>query len=79
MKQLQTGNGTELHLVKYYETFYPYRIEQFLHDKFKDKHQLGEWFKLSIEDINSFETLCNDYEQIIDALKDNPFFKKKLR
>ena len=24
MKQLQTGNGTELHLVKYHETFFPY-------------------------------------------------------
>ena len=51
MKQLQTGNGTELHLVNYYETFYPYRIETFLHNKFHNKREHGEWFRLNIDDI----------------------------
>ena len=79
MKQLQTGNGTELHLVKYHETSYPYRIEQFLHNNFKNKQEHGEWFRLSNEDISSFETLCSKYEEIIDSMKDNPFFNKNLR
>ena len=78
MKQLQTGNGTELHLVKFHETFYPYRIEQFLHTHFKNKHELGEWFNLDIADISNFDELCLKYESIINAMKDNPFFKKTL-
>ena len=44
MKQLQTGNGCELHIVNYHETNYPYRMEQLLHNKFANKRQMGEWF-----------------------------------
>ena len=79
MKQLQTGNGTELHLVSYYETFYPYRIERFLHNKFHNKQQLGEWFRLDINDIVSFKETCKEFEQLIEIMKDNPFFTKNLR
>ena len=60
MKQLQTGNGTELHLVNYYETFYPYRIETFLHNKFHNKREHGEWFRLNIDDIISFKETCKE-------------------
>ena len=79
MKQLQTGNGTELHLVSYYETFYPYRIERFLHNKFYNKQQHGEWFRLDINDIVSFKETCKEFEQVIEVMKDNPFFAKNLR
>lgn len=79
MKQLQTGNGTKLHLVKYHETFFPYRIEQYLHSKFSDKRKEGEWFSLTIDDIQLFSELCEEYEQLIETLKDNPFFVKTLR
>ena len=79
MKQLQTGNGTELHLVNYHQTFYPYRIEQMLHNRFSDKREMGEWFRLNIDDISSFKEICEKFEEIIDLMKDNPFFIKKLR
>jgi hypothetical protein len=79
MKQLQTGNGTELHIVNYHETYYPFRIEAFLHKRFFSKNQHGEWFELTVEDIMSFEKYCQEYEKIIEELKDNPFFAKQLR
>lgn len=79
MKQLQTGNGTELHLVNYHQTFYPYRIEQMLHNRFSHKREVGEWFRLNIDDISSFKEICENFEEIIDLMKDNPFFIKKLR
>ena len=78
MKQLQTGNGTELHLVNYHETFYPYRIETFLHNKFHHKREHGEWFRLGINDITSFKKICEEFENVIEILKDNPFFTKNL-
>lgn len=78
MKQLQTGNGCELHLIKIHETFYPYRIEKMLHNKFFSKREEGEWFRLETEDVLSFEKICNNLEETIEALKDNPFFNKNL-
>ena len=79
MKKLQTGNATELFLVNYHETNYPYRIESMLHNHFKSQNVLNEWFELSKEDILGFTKLCNDMEKRIEALKDNPFFSKNLR
>lgn len=79
MKQLQTGNGTELHLVNYHQTYYPYRIEQLLHNNFHHKREHGEWFRLDIEDISSFKDLCQEFEDLIEVMKDNPFFSKNLR
>ena len=79
MKQLQTGNGTELHLVTYHETFYPYRMERLLHNKFARKREHGEWFRLDINDISSFKSTCQEFEELIEIMKENPFFAKKLR
>lgn len=79
MKQLQTGNGSELHLVKYYQTFYPFTIEQFMHNKFFKERQHGEWFTLTTEDIHNFQKYCEEYEELIEKLKENPFFAKNLR
>lgn len=79
MKQLQTGNGTELHITNFHETFYPYRIEKYLHAKFSSKREHGEWFHLNLEDINSFKDECEKYEEIIESLSENQFFQKNLR
>lgn len=79
IKQLQTGNGNEIHLVSYYETFYPFRIEKFLHNKFLSKKTHGEWFDLNLDDISHFTENCKYFEYIINSLKDNPFFIKNLR
>lgn len=78
MKQLQTGNGTELHITNFHETFYPFSIEKYLHTKFTSKREHGEWFRLDIDDINSFSEECDKYEKIIESLKENQFFVKKL-
>ena len=72
------GNGTELHIVNYHETYYPYRIEQLLHNHFHLKREHGEWFRLTIEDIISFKPLCERFEHLIEVMKDNPFFSKNL-
>lgn len=79
MKQLQTGNGSELHIVNYHETFYPFRIEQLLHNKLFEKREHGEWFKLDLHDIVSFKQYCQEFEELIEVMKDNPFFAKNLR
>ena len=78
LKKLQTGNATELFLVNYHESNYPYRIESMLHNHFKSQNVLNEWFELSHDDIINFKNLCNKMEETIKCLKDNPFFTKNL-
>lgn len=79
LKQLQTGNGNELHLINYHQTFFPYRIETMLHNHFSSKNRLNEWYELNMQDISNFKSLCIRFEEVIEVLKDNPFFNKNLR
>lgn len=78
LKQLQTGNGTEL-IWKYgYECEYPYRLENILHRRFSHKKTIGEWFALSLEDVIEFPNTCKQVDDIIHLMKDNEFFAKGL-
>lgn len=78
IKKLQTGNSTELHIVKTYKCEFPFRLEKMLHFKFSNKHILNEWFNLSIDDIINFEKTCIELNNQINILKSNPFFGKNL-
>ena len=79
MKQLQTGNGSEIFLVAYHETEYPYYIEKMLHKRFCSDRKIGEWFELTNEETFSFNEECKYLEQMIVLMKDNPFFPKNLK
>ena len=74
LKQLQTGNPSQLYIKDSFETEHPFKLEKMLHNKYKLQNINNEWFSLSLEDINNFESVCNNFEDIIIALKDNPFF-----
>ena len=78
IKKLQTGNPTELHMVSWYECQYPFRLEKMLHNKFRDKHELNEWYKLDLQDVIYFKEICEAQNNIIKALSDNPFFMKNI-
>lgn len=77
IKELQTGNSCEIHLVKKFDTSIPSFIESSLHRHFMAKHSLNEWYNLELQDIIDFEETCNYYEKIAEAMKDNQFFKYK--
>lgn len=79
IKELQTGNSCEIHLVASHETSIPSYIESALHNHFSHKNELNEWFSLSTEDIASFKDICEHYEEIADCLQENPFFKYKKK
>jgi len=79
LKQLQTGNGTKLELVKEFKTKYGSKLEGQLHRHFRSKRTEGEWFMLETEDVKQFESVCIRYENNFDALKDNPYMVKFLR
>lgn len=79
IKELQTGNSTELFVSAYHKTKYPYTVEKMLHNKFSNKHKLNEWFDLKLNDITKFNEYCDEIESLILTMIDNPFFKKKLK
>lgn len=77
MKSLQTGNSGELFLENFYETEYPFIVENILHNRFSYKKTINEWFELELNDVAKFKENCESIEEIIETMKDNPFFRKK--
>ena len=74
LKQLQTGNSNPLFIKAYYETSRPFKLETMLHNRFKECNVIGEWFELTKKDVDSFESTCHNFQNIIDSLKENPYF-----
>lgn len=77
LKTLQTGNSGELFIEKIHETNYPFIVENILHNRLEHKQTINEWYDLDLNDIAKFSDSCNEIEQIIEVMKDNPFFKKQ--
>lgn len=76
IKRLQTGNANEIYICSYYQTNHPFFIEKTLHQRYGSKKLSGEWFQLSYEEFINFKKTCSEIEDMIDAMKDNPFFPK---
>ena len=79
LKQLQTGNSSELFIKSSYETEHPFKLEKMLHNHFKSSNLIGEWFELSESDTEAFRSICEEKEKTIEALKDNPFYFNKTK
>lgn len=76
LQSLQTGNSTKLHIVETVQTEYPFRLETMLHKKYNGKRLQNEWFNLDSNDVSQFQQTCLHYINIINTLKDNPYFNK---
>lgn len=74
-KTLQTGNGSELTIVKTFESIHYKKVERWMHKKYASKRLSGEWFALDDDDIRNFTSDCqkahDTYEFLIDS--GNPF------
>jgi len=79
IKKLQTGNSGEIYICNYFQTEHPYFLEKQLHFKYKSKQEIGEWFELTNEEVLNFKKDCENIENMIISMKDNPFFPKKLK
>ena len=77
IKQLNTGNSTDLKIVKLYETKYDSKIEAYLKNYFKPKLIKGEWFELTLEDIDNIENIVKINEHALNSLNKNIFVKIK--
>lgn len=71
IKQLQTGNASELRLIDTYESEYAYKIEKTLQRKYSYLKKKGEWFDMSITNEVFFTQECQKIEESIIFLKKN--------
>lgn len=77
LKQLQTGNPNHLFIKESYQTEHPFKLEKMLHNRFKTYNVNGEWFELNEELVWQFKGICDYYSNIMESLRENPFFFKK--
>jgi len=71
VKQLQTGNSSELKLVESFHTEHAHKIERALQRRYSYLKKEGEWFDLSIKEDCSFLSDCKQIEESINILKKN--------
>lgn len=79
IKKLQTGNSGEIYICQSFQTEHPFFIEKILHQRFIGKQVLNEWYELTNEEALSFKKYCQEIEDMIEVMKNNPFFPKKLK
>ena len=75
IKQLQTGNSSELKLIESYQSEHAHKVERALQRRYSYLKKEGEWFDLSIKEDYSFLSDCKQIEESINILKksDNVF------
>ena len=72
IKELKTANPYDFDIVKIFEADkYGSSIERNLHQHFRSKKIDGEWFSLSEEDVNEFESLCQNYYKNFEIVQNN--------
>ena len=70
IKELQTGNASELKLVETYQSEYANKIEKILQRRYLHLHKEGEWFDMSISNEVRFLEECKNIEKTIIVLKE---------
>jgi predicted GIY-YIG superfamily endonuclease len=71
IKELQTGNAEEIFLVDHYRSDRAFKIEGALHNFFKHKKKINEWFDFGIEDEIKFKELCKNIDDNLKYLDKN--------
>ena len=73
VKELQTGNPNEIWVHSYFKTEYPNKIEKMMHALHASSNIKNEWFEMNISEVLNFKNECQKCEDILKALKNNPF------
>jgi hypothetical protein len=71
IKQLQTGNSSELKLVETYPSEFAHQIEKTLQRRYSYLQKEGEWFDMDISHEVNFVQECRKIEETLTFLKKN--------
>ena len=69
LRQLQTGNSSEMKLIETYESDFASKIERTLHNQYSHIKKKGEWFDLTLENEVDFIRNCKNIEENFIILK----------
>ncbi len=80
IKEMKTGNASEMCIVGSYQSDWGRKIENTLHRVFSDKRVSGEWFDLCQEDLESFVDRCRAIHNNLEFLnRNNEYFNDKIK
>ena len=68
IKELKTGNGSEMYVIDSFKSKWGTKIESQLHRTFKSKKINGEWFDLTDEEVKSFREKCKLSHETIELI-----------
>jgi len=71
IKELKTGNGSEMYVMDSFKSKWGTKIEAQLHRTFKSKKINGEWFDLTDEDVKSFMEKCKSSHDVMELITTN--------
>lgn len=77
IKELQTGNFNEIFLISCYESINYKEIERLFHKKYYSERKSGEWFNLSIDEVNSFISNAEKFNDVLTYMQENNYFYQK--
>jgi hypothetical protein len=78
LKALQTGNPHRMELINQFETKFNTKLEANLHQQFKSKKIMNEWFVLDNNDVDGFIELCEEVETNYTFLSESNYHFRKL-
>ena len=75
LQEIRTSNPYKPQIIKTYPTEIAEKLETMLHNFYSSKHHDGEWYHLSLIDVENFESKCKLLENNYLILKEsgNPF------
>ena len=68
IKEFKTGNASEFYIVDSYESKWGTKIEASLHRIHKQKKIRGEWFLLTNEEIDGFNSQCEKLHENFEVI-----------
>jgi hypothetical protein len=71
IKELKTGNASELYVIDSFKSKWGTKIESQLHRTFKTKKVNGEWFDLNGDDVRSFMVKCQTIHETFEMITTN--------
>jgi hypothetical protein len=74
IKELKTGNGSEMYVIDSFKSKWGTKIEAVLKKRYSHCNISGEWFNLSESEISEFNIICHTLHKNIETLSINNTF-----
>jgi hypothetical protein len=76
LKELKTGNASDMSVISSYKSEWGTKIEAFLHRKYSSKKVNREWFRLEDEDVLRFNEDCKSIHNNFELLSKTTYYEQ---